>query len=309
MEHAISLTLKTIIEMCDGFFKLLPNILIGTAVFYVFTKLADVVRRIVVAVGVRARLDMTLCQALGSLSSVATTVFGLLIAATIIIPSFKASHLIAGLGITSVAVGFAFKDILQNFFAGLLLLWQKPFKIGDYIRTKDFEGTVLQIDIHSTRIVSNSGQLVVLPNGDVFTNPIVINTAHEGLRQHLTVAGPTSVPLEDARALILKTVQETEGVLKTPAPKVYLAAVDLDAPKFEVYFWCKPKEEEMSGSLDRVATAIRSVTKQAVKAQPSDFPVPGQPGQPRQPGERISAGPNPQVQNLAMRSAAPQSKY
>jgi small conductance mechanosensitive channel len=305
VDHAISLTLKTIIEMWDGFFKLLPNILIGGLVFFIFTKLSDVVRRIVVSLGVHARLDMTLCQALGSLASVATTVFGVLIAATIIIPSFKPSHLIAGLGITSVAVGFAFKDILQNFFAGLLLLWQKPFKIGDHIRTKDYEGTVQQIDIHSTRIVTNNGQLVVLPNGDVFTNPIIINTANDGLRQHLTVAGMTSLSVEDTRALILKTVQATGGVLKNPAPKVYLAAVDLEAPKFEVYFWCKPKEDEILSTVDRVATAVRAATKQSVKAQPAQV---GQPEQPGQPGDQIFAEPDMQMKNLAAPNVAAKTK-
>ena len=263
MEHAVALTLKTVIDMVDSFFKLLPNLVIGGLVFFIFTRLAQYVRKIVVSLGTHAHLDKTLCQALGSLSSVATDIFGILVAATIVIPSFKASNLIAGLGITSVAVGFAFKDILQNFFAGLLLLWQKPFRIGDQIRTKDYEGTVEQIDIHSTRIITNNGQLVVLPNGDVFTNPIVINTAYDRLRQHLTVSALPVSHIEEAREAVAKTILATEGVLKEPPPQVFVATVEDGAPKFEVYFWCKPKEADVLNTTDRVATALRNLIKQS----------------------------------------------
>ena len=267
MEHAISLTVKTIIDMVDGFFKLIPNILIGALIFFLFTRLAKYVRRVVVTVCTHAHMDLTLSSALGSLSSVATDVFGLLIAATIVIPSFKPAQLITGLGITSVAVGFAFKDILQNFFAGLLLLWQKPFKIGDQIRTRDYEGTVEAIDIHSTRIVTNNGQLVVLPNGDVFTNPIIVNTAFERMRQHLTVAGLPDMSLDQSRSMIAAAVSDTPGVLSDPAPQVYLATVDDSAPKFEVYFWSKPKESEVLATIDRVATSLRRVTLGVLKDQ------------------------------------------
>ena len=267
VEHAISLTAKTIVDMVDGFFKLIPNMLIGALIFFLFTRLAKYVRKVVVTVCTHAHLDLTLSQALGSLSSVGTDVFGLLIAATIVIPSFKPAQLITGLGITSVAVGFAFKDILQNFFAGLLLLWQKPFKIGDQIRTRDFEGTVQEIDIHSTKIITNNGQLVVLPNGDVFTNPIIVNTAFERMRQHLSVAGLPNMSIDESRALIAKTIASTEGVLHDPPPQVYVATVDDAAPKFEVYFWSKPKESEVLATIDRVATALRRVTQGVVKDQ------------------------------------------
>jgi small conductance mechanosensitive channel len=267
LEHALSLTGKTIMDMVDGFFKLIPNILIGILIFYLFTRLALYVRKLVVSLCTHAHFDQTLSQALGSLSSVATDIFGILIAATIVIPSFKPAQLIAGLGITSVAVGFAFKDILQNFFAGLLLLWQKPFKIGDQIRTRDFEGTVEEIDIHSTKIITNNGQLVVLPNGDVFTNPIIINTAFERMRQHLSVSGLPNMSLDESRQMIAHAVIATEGVLKDPAPQVYLATADDSAPKFEVYFWSKPKEADVLATIDRVATSLRALTRNVLKDQ------------------------------------------
>jgi small-conductance mechanosensitive channel len=264
MVHAFDLTVKTIVDMVDGFFKLLPNLLIGTFIVFLFIRLSRYVQRIVMAIGSRAALDMTLARALANISSVAATIFGILIAATVVFPSFKAGHLVAGLGITSVAIGFAFKDMLQNFFAGLLLLWQKPFKIGDHIKSKDFDGVVEAIEIHSTRLTTPSGQLVVLPNGDVFTNPIVVNTAYEKFRSHLTVACPPQLSMEGGREEIMKTVASTEGVLREPPPRVYVANVEEGLPKFEVYFWSKPHEADVLQTVDRVATALRRLTGNAV---------------------------------------------
>ncbi len=115
--------------------------------------------------GERTRLDPTLADLLGRLASLVIMAWGLFVAAVVIFPAFKPGDLIAGLGITSVAIGFAFKDILQNFFAGILILWRQPFVVGDQIRSGGFEGTVEEINIRSTRLKTYDGERAVLPNG------------------------------------------------------------------------------------------------------------------------------------------------
>jgi small conductance mechanosensitive channel len=265
VEHAFAVTAKSVTLMVDGFFTLLPNIIIGIIVFLVFLQVANLVKRVVGALGGRAGLDPTLCQALGSLSSFATTIFGMLVVAAIIIPSFKPGNLIAGLGITSVAIGFAFKDILQNFFAGLLLLWQKPFRIGDQIKTQGFEGTVEQIDIRSTRIVTHSGELVVLPNDNIWTNPIIVSTAFGKRRIQMTVTVAAFLAVDRARALIVGVLAETTEVMKNPEPKVYLSTLDAGDTKFDIFFWTKPTEQEVLTTTDKVASEIKSVMARLAK--------------------------------------------
>ncbi len=258
MEHAFAVTAKSVTIMVDGFFALLPNLIIGIVTFLIFLQVANVVKRVVSAIGTRARLDPTLCQALGSLSSFATTIFGMLVVAAIVIPSFKPGNLIAGLGITSVAIGFAFKDILQNFFAGLLLLWQKPFRIGDQIKTQGFEGTVEQIDIRSTRIVTHSGELVVLPNDNIWTNPIIVSTAFEKRRVQLAVTVPAALPVDKARSLIVNVLASTSTVLNNPKPQVYLSNLDAGDTKFDLFFWTKSHQEDVLSTTDKVASEIKS---------------------------------------------------
>jgi small conductance mechanosensitive channel len=257
VEHALAVTILSVGKMVDGFFALLPNLIIGVVVFFVGLQVASLLERLSISVARRARLDETLSQALGSLTKFFTTVMGFLIAATIVIPSFQPGHLIAGLGVTSVAVGFAFKDILQNFFAGLLLLWQKPFKIGDQIKTKEFEGTVQMIDIRSTRIITHSGELVVLPNGDIYTNPIIVNTAFDKRRGHVSVSLPAGMSVENGRKVIRNALKNASTVLDSPEPEMFLGGLDGSDSKFEVYFWTAPKEADVFKANDQLVSGIR----------------------------------------------------
>ena len=130
----------------------LPYLVIGLIVFVLIWLVGKVLVRVLKAAGTRTRLDETLADLLSRLLSFVVTVLGFFVAAVVIFPAFRPGDLITGLGITSVAIGFAFKDILQNFFAGILILWRRPFVVGDQIRVKEFDGTVEAITTRSTRL-------------------------------------------------------------------------------------------------------------------------------------------------------------
>jgi small conductance mechanosensitive channel len=78
------------------------------------------------------------------------------------------------LGVGSVAIGFAFQNILQNFLAGILLLLQEPFRMGDWITITGLEGKVEDIQTRATVISTSGGQRIVIPNAVLFTNPVVV---------------------------------------------------------------------------------------------------------------------------------------
>lgn len=89
-------------------------------------------------------------------------------------PSFQAADLIKMLGIGSVAIGFAFQNILQNFLAGILLLVNEPFQLGDFISVTGIEGNVEGIQARATVIKTSEGRDVVIPNAVLFTNPVAV---------------------------------------------------------------------------------------------------------------------------------------
>src|SRR6266478_9846099 len=109
---------------------------------------------------------------------VQTSILGLgfLIALSVVAPSFKAADLIKLLGVGTVAIGFAFQNILQNFLAGILLLLQEPFQLGDFISVTGIEGNVHDIQARATVITTKEGRRVVIPNAILFTSPVAVES-------------------------------------------------------------------------------------------------------------------------------------
>jgi small conductance mechanosensitive channel len=257
IEHALGLAWSTVNKMVDGFFESLPNLLIGVVILLAFMGLSNVVKNLVSRVAHRASLDITLARALGTLCSLLVALLGILTAAVVVIPQFSMVHVIGGLGISSVAIGFAFKDILQNFFAGMLLLWQKPFSIGDQIKTKEFEGTVEDIRIRSTLLRTQDGELVLIPNGDIYTNPVIVSSGN--LQKKLTVIAKGTDDVENARTQILRAVSSVDGVAADPQPRAYIADSSVEPLSFEVRFWTTAKNQDMLVIRDKVATKLRQL--------------------------------------------------
>lgn len=261
---------RTFTDLGESLLVRVPYIVIGLIVFLGFLLLARIIKRILLTAGERTRLDPTLADLLGRLASLVIMALGLFVAAVVIFPAFKPGDLIAGLGITSVAIGFAFKDILQNFFAGILILWRQPFVVGDQIRSGGFEGTVEEINIRSTRLKTYDGERAVLPNGDVYTNAVLVRTAYDKRRVRFTVGVGYPDSLEQARATIHRVLSETDGVLDDPGPWVYVAELAPSSVNFNVYFWVASQQANVLAVSDRVATGI----KLALDAAGIDMPFP-----------------------------------
>ena len=212
---------------------------------------------ILLTAGKQTRLDVALLGLLGRLTYFVISLLGLFVAAVVIFPTFQPGDLIAGLGITSVAIGFAFKDVLQNFFAGILILWRRPFRVGDIIRTSDFEGRVEEITVRSTRLRTGDGERAVIPNGDVYTNGVLVRTAYKRRRLSFSVGVGYSDSLEEARETIRKVLRRIHSVLKDPAPQVFVAELAASSVNFNVYFWIESRHTDVLKVKDSVATGVK----------------------------------------------------
>lgn len=248
---------QTIRNLWESFLAQLPYLVIGILVFGFFLLLARIINRAVATAGERTRLDLTLAQLLGRLASFVITILGVFVSAVVIFPAFKAGDLVAGLGITSVAVGFAFKDVLQNFFAGILILWRRPFVVGDQIKFGEFDGTVEEINVRSTRIKTYDGERAVIPNGDIYTNAVLVRTAFEHRRISFVVGIGYQDDIEAARSTILKVMQNTEGVLNEPASSVHVVALAPSSVDLKALFWTKSQQSNVRVVSDKVATGIK----------------------------------------------------
>jgi small conductance mechanosensitive channel len=249
--------------LLNSFLSRLPYIVFAIIVFSLFLIIARIVSSTINAAGKRTRLDATLADLLGRLASFLIFVLGIFVGAVIVFPAFKPGDLVAGLGITSVAIGFAFKDVLQNFFAGIFILWRQPFIVGDQLRFKEYEGTVEEITVRSTRLKTFDGERAVIPNGDIYTNAVLVKTAYEKRRVKFSVGIGYLDDIEAGREAIGKVLQNSPGVLPDPGPWIYVSELAPSSVNFIVYFWVESEQANVLRVSDKVATGIKYALDEA----------------------------------------------
>jgi len=245
-------------SMIDEFIARLPSLIVAIIVFLLFYVVSAVVSRVILRTTRKYRPNLGVVFA--RLTGAATILLGFLVAFSVVAPSFQAGDLIKILGISGVAIGFAFQNILQNFLAGLLLLWAEPFRVGDEIKLDPYEGTVEEIQTRATIIETYDGRRVVIPNADLFTHSVTVNTALDVRRWEYDLTIRDDRGLAELKAFICKIVGRVQGVLPGPGPEVLLMGLgepDSNVVKLRVFWWAKtPRKHEMLASYDSVLTAI-----------------------------------------------------
>lgn len=197
----------------DGFIKILPNLIIAIILFVVIYFISKFVKRLIVKT-FKGRGRPNLGDIMGGFVRWVIVIVGGLLCATIVMPTLSPGDLIAGLGVSSVAIGFAFKDILQNWLAGMLILLRQPFEIGDQIAVSGFEGTVEQIETRATIIRTYDNQKVVVPNSQIYTSALEVKTAYETRRSQYDVGIGYADDIEKACSVMKDAVLSVEGINK-----------------------------------------------------------------------------------------------
>ncbi len=152
------------------------------------------------------------------------------------------SSLIALVGVFGLAVSLAVQDVLGNVAGGMVLLFSKPFTLGDYVSTADGEGEVAEITLTHTKLDTPAGQRVMLPNSKLMAGQIV-NYTVRGVRRadHAVSASYDDAP-EAVRSACLKALERTPGILPDPAPQVVLAACGESSIEYRVRFWARTED-------------------------------------------------------------------
>ena len=261
----------TIDNLIDGFLDRLPYFVIGLVVFGLFYLLAKFVRSLIRRF-TDDRKAANLGRVLGRVAQWVILFVGLLVALAIVAPSVKPGDLLATLGIGGVAIGFAFKDILQNFLAGILILLREPFRVGDQIVSGSFEGTVESIETRATYLRTYDGHRVVIPNSDIYTSPVTVKTHFDAAREQYAIGIGYGDDLPEAMRIILETVKSCDGVLADPAPDVLVTELAGSAVNITARWWSKPQRGDVVKTRSRVIEAV----KLALDEAGIDMPYPTQ---------------------------------
>lgn len=245
---------------------MLPGLVAGLLLFALFALLGRAARR-----GVRrfyARSGhvrhRSIGLVMGRLAQGALVTLGALVAAAAAFPDFTPGDLVSALGIGSVAIGFAFRDVLQNYLAGILLLLTEPFRIDDQIVFGAYEGTVEDIQTRATFLKTYDGRRVVIPNAELFTNSVTVNTAFERRRLEFDFGVGFGDDIEEARQIALQVLRELEEALDDPPPEVLTWDLGESAVILRARWWIQPPRiKDALDARDRVVAAIKTRLQEA----------------------------------------------
>lgn len=207
-------------DMVNDFIVRLPYFMVAVVVLLVFWLLSLIFKSVVSKLLSKSHTHRNLVRVFQRIGGALIFFIGLMIAMVIAIPGFTPAKLVGALGIGSVAIGFAFKDIFQNLLSGILLLLSEPFRIGDQIVSGEFEGTVEDIKVRATTIRTYDGRQVVIPNSQLYTSALTVNTAYKRRRLELTVGIGYEDDIRKAREVILQALEKAETVSKLAEPSV-----------------------------------------------------------------------------------------
>lgn len=181
-----------------------------------------------------------------------------LVALAITFPSIRPVDLLAGVGFFSIAVGFAFQDILENTLAGILLIFRQPFRSGDQVEVHDQIGVVEIITIRETRITTFDGELVIIPNRDVYKSVIRVPTANALVRSDFVVGIGYDADPTAAAQVIETALRGIDGVSMQPPPTALVEELAPSTVNLRVRIWTASSQWERLVATDRAIRAIKA---------------------------------------------------
>lgn len=173
-----------------------------------------------------------------------------------------AASFVAGLGITGLVVGFALQDITKNFAAGLLLLFLRPFRVGDRITIGADEGVVTDLALRATTLRTADGRELMVPNATIYTGTIANLTRYAQRRHVLELHLARSVPIDQALPALTAAVRGNDHILEKPPADIVVLAIRVESIACEVRFWLPAQGIDAALVRSALATQLRGLAEE-----------------------------------------------
>lgn len=236
---ALDLLVDKLITWFEQGVLLLPNIIIAILLVTIGMIVANFVAGFVEKPLIKYLKNKALASFLVTLSKITIVFCGILLAISVLHLDKAITSLLAGVGILGVTLGFAFQDITANFLSGIAMAinTKYPFAVGDIIQTKEITGNVEYINLRSTTIRTFQGQMVIVPNRQIYENPIT-NFSFLGMRRvDLEVGISYAENLEKVKELVLDTVKNLDDIVQSQPIDLYYEEFGDSSINFVVRFW------------------------------------------------------------------------
>jgi small-conductance mechanosensitive channel len=241
--------------------RFIPRLMFSLVLFALALALAGVLSRIVCQALARRQADPELTLLAGQTTRWGVITLGVVVALQQV--NFDVAAFLTGLGILGFTVGFAIQDVSKNFIAGVLLLLQQPFEMGDAVEVGDFSGTVEAVTLRATELRAFDGTHVLIPNADVFTSPIVNYSRTNRRRIELAAGVAYDSDLELVRQTASEAIAGISGVLKKPAPDVVFDNLGPSTVDLTVYYWISTRQTSLFAAKDAGVQAIKTAFEEA----------------------------------------------
>lgn len=259
----VNILIERVQEMLAGFVRSLPQLAIALTVLLVTWGVAHIVRSAVGRITGRTRLRPSLAALFVTLAGILVWIFGILVSLAVVMPGVNAGSLVTVLGLGSVAIGFAFRDVFENFLSGVLIMLRRKMRIGDLIECEGVEGRVEQTTLRETYLRRLDNQLTIVPNSFLFKNPVRILTDLKLRRYEITVGVAYDTDLDRAAEIIAAAVKPIEGIDSRRPVEVYAREFGESSIDFTVRWWAGSKQLDLHQSRDRVVRAIKRALDEA----------------------------------------------
>lgn len=257
-------------EMAYGFLAMTPQLAIALVVLVLTWLVSRIASWIIESIASRSKLRRSLIELSKNLISTVIWILGVLIAITVAFPSVTPSKALTAIGLGSIAIGFAFKDVFENFLAGILILYREPMRIGDHIHCADVEGKVERISIRDTHVRQTDGQLVVMPNAMLFKDPVYIRTDRPYRRVTITAGIAYGEDVAEGRKVIEGALQGLDTVAQDRPIQIFAKEFNSSSIDFEVTWWTGSTPLDERRSRDKVVEAVKA----ALDAAGIEIPFP-----------------------------------
>jgi small conductance mechanosensitive channel len=252
---------ETLQEMLARLIHGVPALIAAIVIFVLSLYVAGLSRRAVLRALKLRNANAQVTEMLMKLTQWSVLAMGTIIALQQV--GFNVTAFLAGLGIVGFTIGFALQDVSKNFISGLLLLIQQPFNIGETIEVTGFTGRVVAIDMRATEIQTADGRVVLIPNANVFTNPITNHSRTGNRRVELVLKVTSESDLDVVREAVLKASSSVPGLRDQPPPTVNFSTIEENKVEMQVYYWIDMDQTNLTLARDAGLTAIKHALDQA----------------------------------------------
>lgn len=224
-------------NMLQSILRSIPTILLAVVVLILGMIICKLVLKVLGKGLDRTKLDLTVNNFVKQCCKI--VLYVLLLTIVLSVLGIPATSIVTVIGTAGVAIGLALQSSLSNVAGGIMLLINKPFKIGDYILVSGVSGVVKQITILYTRLDSDSNQAIFIPNGQVSGAVVTNNNTNGTRRVDMKFSISYSDDYQKAREVILQVLSRNDRILTDPAPTVRMTEHAASSVNIVVRPWCK----------------------------------------------------------------------